>query len=644
MKNKLFRLKLLFILILIIFPFSISNYSDNITPEKITSDLRFYEINTCSISLTEFLIHNPNVIYQDHYKINFNNYSSIRCFGQITGIDQVGYEFNISIGTNTVVNLFLQSTIWLLLISTIKATSKSKIKLNSIVNILLITFLMLGGILSQNRFYSKSLFLIKIDTYSSMVYLFIYFLYVCFFCYLVLHQRRDSLINYLPFSILFLSLYSGFNLYFLSIYFLFYGLEYFKKNKNLRTPIFLITIFWGYQSLGLNYFLDPDKIRGLSSTHYNFPASLYWSTYTFLLFFGIFYFVLKNYKSFNEVLFTKNLIFTLVSVLILGLIGSSNPLFNFLNYYIFGLTKYGTTNQKYFELNQWGEIVAWRGFYPSAESIGELFALGLFLLFLYYFSTKGNSRSNLIFFSIPILLLGLYLSNNKAAFVALIYICMLKILRETEITYFKKNLIYIILLSLVFLSVGYSNVFYSIEAASNSIFDSANFYAFEKNYSSALLYINANLNNSSIIIWIFKLISVFAFYINRSELWGLFLSRYNPSTSEFLFGIGPYQFSKLYSEINIRSTRSFLLPHSSLLSLILFFGLIIVVLVIGVYLFKLFKNRHQNYDMFLLNLFIILNIIKSDSILYFPNLLIYIFFISMYFAKLKPPVLVNDKK
>ncbi len=635
---------MLFILILIIFPFSISNYTDNITPEKITSDLRFYEINTCSISLTEFLIHNPNVIYQDHYKINFNNYSSIRCFGQITGIDQIGYEFNISIGTNTVVNLFLQSTIWLLVISTIKATSKSKLKPYNVINILIITFVMLGGILSQKRFYSKSFFLIKIDTYSSMVYLFIYLLYVCFFCYLILHQRRDSLINYLPFSILFLSLYSGFNLYFLSIYFLFYGLEYFKKNKNLRTPIFLITIFWGYQSLELNYFLDPDKIRGLSSTLYNFPASVYWSTYTFLLFFGIFYFVLENYKSFNQELFTKNLIFSLVSVLLLGLTGSSNPLFNFLNYYIFGLTKYGTTNQKYFELNQWGEIVAWRGFYPSAESIGELFALGLFLLFIYYFSTKGEYRSNLIFYSFPILLLGLYLSNNKAAFISLIYICILKILRETEITYFKKNIIYIILLSLVFLSVGYSNVFYSIEAASNSIFDSANTYAYEENYSSALLYINMNQNNSSIIIWIFKLISVFAFYINRSELWGLFLSRYNPTSSELLFGIGPYQFPKLYSEINIRSTRSFLLPHSSLLSLILFFGLIIVVLVIGVYLFRLFKNRNQNYDMFLLNLFIILNIMKSDSILYFPNLLIYIFFISMFFAKLKPSVFVNDKK
>ena len=183
--------------------------------------------------------------------------------------------------------------------------------------------------------------------------------------------------------------------------------------------------------------------------------------------------------------------------------------------------------------------------------------LRLFLLFLYYFSTKGNNKSNIIFYSFPLLLLGLYLSNNKAAFVSLIYICILKIIRETEISYFNKNLIYIILLSLVFLSVGYSNVFYSIEAASNSIFDSANTYALEDNYSKALLYINMNYNNSSIIIWIFKLISVFAFYINRSELWGIFLSRYNPTSSELFFGIGPFQFPKLYSEINIKSTRSF---------------------------------------------------------------------------------------
>jgi hypothetical protein len=110
-------LKLLLLLLIVLVPFSISDYADNVQPEKITSDLRFYEINTCSISLNEFLIENPNVVYQDHYKIRFNNYSSISCFGQITGIDQIGYTFYISIGTNTLVNLFLQSIFWLLVLS-----------------------------------------------------------------------------------------------------------------------------------------------------------------------------------------------------------------------------------------------------------------------------------------------------------------------------------------------------------------------------------------------------------------------------------------------------------------------------------------------------------------------------------------------
>ena len=110
-------MKAIVLLVIIIVPFSLSDYTDQIKPEKITSDLRFYEINTCSISLNEFLLENPNVIYQDHYKIRFNNYSSISCFGQITGIDQIGYTFYISIGTNTILNLFLQSIFWLVIIS-----------------------------------------------------------------------------------------------------------------------------------------------------------------------------------------------------------------------------------------------------------------------------------------------------------------------------------------------------------------------------------------------------------------------------------------------------------------------------------------------------------------------------------------------
>ena len=64
--------------------------TSDIKPEKITSDLRFYEINTCEISIIKFLIENPNVIYQDHYKVKFNDYSLMKCFGLITGLVSIG--------------------------------------------------------------------------------------------------------------------------------------------------------------------------------------------------------------------------------------------------------------------------------------------------------------------------------------------------------------------------------------------------------------------------------------------------------------------------------------------------------------------------------------------------------------------------
>ena len=145
LRNRETLFKLVILIFLIIIPFSTSDYFDNVSPEKITSDLRFYEINTCSISLFEFLFYNPNVIYQDHYKIRFNNYSSIGCFGQITGIDQIGYYFYISIGTNTLINLYLQSTIWLFLISFLpRKKIYKKLKILDYISLLSTAFILTG--------------------------------------------------------------------------------------------------------------------------------------------------------------------------------------------------------------------------------------------------------------------------------------------------------------------------------------------------------------------------------------------------------------------------------------------------------------------------------------------------------------------
>ena len=114
------------------------------------------------------------------------------------------------------------------------------------------------------------------------------------------------------------------------------------------------------------------------------------------------------------------------------------------------------------------------------------------------------------------------------------------------------------------------------------------------------------------------------FIINRSELWGLFLARYNPSFSEFMLGTGPYNLAKHYGEVDIVNTRSFLLPHSSFLNLILFFGFIFFMFFIVFVFRKLIKLKKINFDLYLINIYIFINLIKSDSILYISTLTTYL--------------------
>ena len=83
------------LIILLFAPWFLNSSFESENIDKITSDLRFYEINTCKISLGEFLLNNINVIYQDHYKIRYNNYSSISCYGTITGVDQIGHDLSL---------------------------------------------------------------------------------------------------------------------------------------------------------------------------------------------------------------------------------------------------------------------------------------------------------------------------------------------------------------------------------------------------------------------------------------------------------------------------------------------------------------------------------------------------------------------
>ena len=159
-------------------------------------------------------------------------------------------------------------------------------------------------------------------------------------------------------------------------------------------------------------------------------------------------------------------------------------------------------------------------------------------------------------------------------------------------------------------------------------------YSLESNISSSIMYLS-NIESKNLITRTFILLFGFiAFLINRSELWGIFFARYNPSVSELFFGTGPFVLSNHYGEIDIFNKRvftgselGFLLPHSSLLLIFVFTGLMGVVIILY-HLFKvIYKKRFTNYNEFLVSIFILINLIKSDSILYLPAIVIYLLFL-----------------
>ncbi len=625
-------IKIIFLLFIIIVPFSISDFSDQIRPEKITSDLRFYEINTCSISLNEFLIENPNVIYQDHYKIRFNNYSSISCFGQITGIDQIGYTFYISIGTNTILNLFLQSIFWLLLISLIPKKKDFELKNSIFFSNSFTAFIICVVIYAEQRYYSKVLFELDINKNRTLLFLFVYFFFIGFFSFYVIQSRDDNLLNFLPFTYILIGVYSGMNIYFLTIFFCIIGTSKILKDKKIRKYFSLINIlvfFWAFNAVGLNYYLKPDKIRGLSSTAYNFLSVSSWSYLMIISILGMYVFVSERKLIFKLEKLKNNFILTSIIMIIFGYIGSSMPVINFYNYYFFGQTKYGTDDQNLFGVNFWGETEAWRGYFPSAETIGEFFALGLILIFLTRKSNKKFER--ILILGVPTLIIGLYASNNKAALISLLLCFALSISYENKLKTSTKLLLLIPVLFVLGYFIRFENFLYSLNFSTNKMIEMGIGYGNESFRSSSINYLQ-NLDESFFLIRLIILIfGFFAFLINRSELWGIFFARYNPETLETFFGSGPFILANHYSEINILDKKlytgtplGFLLPHSSILSIMLFFGLIGLIIFFVYVFYILNKGRKTNTSMFLICLFILLNILKSDSILYMPSFFLYL--------------------
>ena len=644
LRNKNDQLKILLLVVLILSPWFVFGINSDVSPEKITSDLRFYEINTCEISIISFLIENPNVIYQDHYKIRFNNYSSMKCFGLLTGVDQINHEFYISVGTNSFLNLIYQTLIWSLAISFIK---KKQGLLNfsfiSFISLMVSSGLITAIIYIEERFYVKNLYFHDFYSLRYLTQVWMSVLFVTILSYYFLATRENKLVNYLPYLYLLIGVYSGMNFNFFSIGLITLGTIRFLSEKKLwinKYYLIILLFIWVNNAYQKEFYVNPDKLRGFTSSIFTELSVLVYGVIITLIINGLFY-IFSTYKNINLNKYLYNSVITGLLILIFGYLSSSMPFFNFFNYYYFGLNKYGINRSNIFGLNEWGERLAWRGLFPSAETIGEFFALTLLVYGILLVKKKIDFKiSNVPLFLI--LFIGLLSSNNRAAILAMLLCLFLLITRENlnikNSNFVKYSIIFVLIIVFVLL-IGINNFIYPMNYLQDSILSDGKYYSLDNDTSTSLNYLIESKQNNNIVYSIFGLISIAGFFVNRSELWGIFFARFDPVFQEFIFGSGLYNLGQLYGEIKINPTYSFLLPHSSLLSYLLFVGLLNVVVIVGIVSIKLFRNRNKNDNIFIyLAFFVFLNILKSDSLLYFSSFVNYLFI--FYFAIKKDKRLV----
>ena len=632
--------RVIFLLLLLITPWLNADYSDDISPViPSQEDMTFYEVNPCEVSLFEFLRKVPTSIYQDHFHFRYNNYSSISCFGKISGATLLNNEFYISVGTNSFVNLVIQTLFWVTVFSFIKKDSIFRLDSKKIIALLLSTSLFTFTIISEIRFYEQNFYYFDFEDKFNIVLLTFFVGFALLHILRVVDGRLNSLVNYLPFIFIFYGVYSGFNLSLYTLLIIFYGLILLLSIQNKIGFIYLffsipLVFFWA-NNANKRYSFKTDKLRGFINSSFDFNSNLSWSIIFILTLAGLYYIYKKtlNYIDFQKIYSNFNI--TTIALLLIGLLGANFPILNFLHYFYFGQQKYGVTLNNPFSYDVYEQKIAWRGVFSSSELAGEIFTL--FLVFSIYIYFSQFHFKNIYYLGVTASLFGLYFSNNRAALILFIFVMMILYLSEYSFT---NNKLYIIgglsFLFLLFISwlIGFNNFTYSLEFMQNYTFSKALGYDTEGINSTFFNMLSDSSLNKSFSNSIFGLIGIFAFFLNRALMWGLFIVRYNPNFSDLMLGTGPMSLGQYFGEIKVQDINSLLLPHSSILSYLIFIGILGLGLSIILTVKSIIKNRNNltKYS-YLLFIYIFLNISKSDSLLYLQALIFYSFLFFIFIKK-----------
>mgnify|MGYP001197943258 CR=1 FL=1 len=647
LKSNFSYIKILFLILLITTPWLNADYSDDINPAVPSQeDMSFYEINPCEVSLLEFIRKVPTSIYQDHYHFRYNNYSSISCFGKISGATVLNNEFYISVGTNSFVNIVIQTLFWITIFSFIKKEFQFKIDKNKVIALCATSGLITYSIISEARFYEQSFYFFDFEK-NIHVILLTFFIFISSLHVLrVVEPRIYEIINYLPYIFIIGGVYSGFNISIYLFILIFFGFIFLLSSPYKKSLIYFlffspILFFWSTNA-DVRYSFKTDKLRGFINSSYDFNSNLAWSALFILTLMGIF-FIYKNtldYVNFEKIYSSFNI--SVLLLLILGLFGSNFPLINFINYYYFGQQKYGISLNNPFASDVYDQKIAWRGVFSSSEFAGEIFAL--FLIFTIYIYFSQHNFKIFYYVGITGAIFGLYFSNNRASLTLLIFTGIILYLKYNSHLKNKKYIVGAFLtFFLIFIAwlVGFNNFTYSLEFMQNYTFGKAQGYDVNGNTSSLFQFISYSKQTNNIFSFVFGIIGVLSFFLNRALMWGLFIVRYNPNFLELILGTGPMSFGKYFGEIKVDGINSLLLPHSSVFSYLIFIGLLGLLFIFGLIIYSIKKNK-ENLSTFsyLLFIYILFNIIKSDSLLYIHAIIFY-FHLVFIFIKINNSELLN---
>ena len=641
---------LILLLSLIILPFW-RNASNNIyEPVEINdSTIGFYQSTTCNMSLINVV--KKNLQNDLDLRFNNNNYAGLECFGKVTGLDKVGNNYMLSIGTNPNITIIIQSLLWISILLIISNFNFQPEKINFIYVIILSLFFTFQQFsedrfyLQENKYFDISM---SIDNYY-LINIFLSFYLVLVLISIFIENNESKILNFFPYMFIIIGSLNGFNLNFFSIVLSYIGLKaiFEKKTNSIFNYIYLFfMVAWSQSRRDIVSFFDTDKLRGFINSSNNISSLFFWSILV-LLIFNSFIFLAKESKL-NYKVISFNLLLSSNLIVVFGFLGAYSPLQNFFNYLFFGQNKRGINKLSSIDGN------TWRGFSASAESIGEFYGFVILFCFLTLYLKKMKLNISLLLLII-LPFYGLYKSNNFAAmvslFVALFGLLSYKYLNQNQRKKIFLLLILFVLVGSIFLmnNLGleyvstqllyeaslHSNLFSDLSSEAKSVEITRYFNAGEiesllnivnKGSSSSSLeylsqiYLQSNFN-ISFVPNLVTVISFLSIIINRNEMWGIFTAKYNPNFIESVFGNGPYQLNNYLYNLKLRldvpeeKLNSLFLPHSSALDILVFFGILGIILFIAwnIYFMTLSTNNSGNK---LLLLFLLLNIVKSDSILY----------------------------